>query len=129
MMQSKKDDNITVTLGDNDCFKLEDIVDTDSTITINLNDTYGTTTTYFSGDTITDKTTDLGNYTLSGDFGDMQVDQSWQAIYPGEVDRMCKEYPALEKVWRNFKSVYDMVKQDYEGKKEAGEIEDDDIPF
>jgi len=41
---------------------------------------------------------------------------------------MCKEYPGLEKVWRNFKSVYDMCKQDYEGKKKAGEI-DDDIPF
>jgi len=41
---------------------------------------------------------------------------------------MCKEYPALEKVWRNFKNVYDMCKQDYEGKIKAGEI-DDDIPF
>ena len=45
-----------------------------------------------------------------------------------EVEKMCNEYPALEKVWRNFKSVYDMVKQDYEGKKKSGEI-DDDIPF
>jgi len=42
---------------------------------------------------------------------------------------MCEHYPALEKVWRNFKSVYDMCKQDYEGKKKAGEILDDDLPF
>ena len=49
-------------------------------------------------------------------------------IDPNEVEKMCKEYPGLEKVWRNFKSVYDMCKQDYEGKKKAGEI-DDDIPF
>jgi len=43
-------------------------------------------------------------------------------IDPSEVDRMCKEYPALSKVWRNFKSVYDMTLQDYKGKKETGEI-------
>lgn len=49
-------------------------------------------------------------------------------IDPEEVDRMCKEYPALSKVWRNFKSVYDMTLQDYKGKKEQGEI-DDPIPF
>jgi len=45
-----------------------------------------------------------------------------------EVERMCKEYPALEKTWRNFKSVYDMVKQDYKGKVKAGDIEDE-YPF
>jgi hypothetical protein len=37
---------------------------------------------------------------------------------------MCKEYPGLEKVWNNFKAVYDMVKQDYEGKKQAGELDE-----
>jgi len=49
-------------------------------------------------------------------------------IDPQEVERMCDEYPALSKVWQNFKSVYDMVQQDYKGKKEAGEI-NDPIPF
>ncbi len=49
-------------------------------------------------------------------------------IDPDEVDRMCEEYPALSKVWRNFKSVYDMTLQDYKGKKETGEI-DDPVPF
>ena len=48
----------------------------------------------------------------------------FDGIYPSEVEKMCKEYPALEKVWRNFKSVYDMVKQDYEGKKKSGDIDD-----
>jgi hypothetical protein len=43
-------------------------------------------------------------------------------IDPEEVDLMCKEYPALSKVWRNFKSVYDMTLQDYKGKKEQDEI-------
>ena len=60
------------------------------------------------------------------------IDISW--IYNNtnldinEVERMCKEYPALEKTWRNFKSVYDMVKQDYKGKVKAGDIEDE-YPF
>ena len=43
-------------------------------------------------------------------------------IDPSEVESMCKEYPALSKVWRNFKSVYDMTLQDYKGKKDEGEI-------
>ena len=46
-------------------------------------------------------------------------------IDPDEVENMCKEYPALVKVWRNFESVYNMVKQDYKGKKETGEINDE----
>lgn len=60
------------------------------------------------------------------------IDISW--IYNNtnldinEVERMCKEYPALEKTWRNFKSVYDMIKQDYKGKVKAGDIEDE-YPF
>jgi hypothetical protein len=43
------------------------------------------------------------------------------SIDTDEVERMCKEYPSLEKVWSNFKSVYDLVKQDFEGKKRTGE--------
>ena len=49
-------------------------------------------------------------------------------IDPAQVEHMCETYPALSKVWRNFKSVYDMTLQDYKGKKEAGEI-DDPVPF
>jgi len=43
-------------------------------------------------------------------------------IDPDEVENMCKEYPALYKVWRNFKSVYDMTLQDYKGKKDEGAL-------
>ena len=45
-----------------------------------------------------------------------------------EITEMCKEYPALKIVWHNFKTMYDLVKQDYKGKKEAGEL-DDELPF
>ena len=117
MTQSKKDDN---------------------TIVIDLNDTYGTTTTYWAGDNITDIVIgDSNDGTFTIDINDISsldnITSDYQWAYENtkidklEIEKMCKEYPALEKVWRNFKSVYDMVKQDYEGKKKAGEI--DDIPF
>jgi hypothetical protein len=135
-MKQSKDDFYTIDLDDLD-IKLEDIT-TDNNITIDLSNTYGTTTTYWAGDSVTDvvytgsndgtftitddaTTINIGDWNLSGDFGAISIN-------PYEVEKMCKEYPALEKVWRNFKAVYDMVKQDYEGKKKAGEI-DDDIPF
>jgi len=130
------DDTYNIDVSD---LKLDDILDTTGDITINLDNTYGTTTTYWAGDSVADvvytgpndgtftidtntidTTINIGDWCLSGDFG---------IINPSEVEKMCKEYPALEKVWRNFKAVYDMVKQDYEGKKKAGEIDDDDLPF
>lgn len=99
----------------------------DDTITINLDDTYGATTTLWSDSTISGDDT----FTISTDLADT-IDINWiynnMNIDPNEVERMCQEYPSLEKTWRNFKSVYDMVKQDWEGKKKAGEV-DDDIPF
>ena len=125
MTQSKKTDFESIINIDE--LDLSGIME-DDTITINLDDTYGTTTTYWSNDTITvsDPT-----FTVGIDTADT-IDINWiynnMNIDPNEVERMCQEYPSLEKVWRNFKSVYDMVKQDYEGKKKAGEI-DDDIPF
>jgi hypothetical protein len=123
------DNKITVTL--------DDYVSGDD-ITITLDDTYGATTTYWAGDSITDVVySDSADGTFTIDASTMDginisdyIDRTFanNSIEPSEVERMCNEYPALEKVWRNFKSVYDMVKQDYEGKKKSGEI-DDDIPF
>lgn len=98
MTESKKNDWL-------DTIDLGDILDT----TISLPDDY-----------ITDDTVTISLDNMSWDFGNK--------IDPDEVAKMCKEYPGLEKVWRNFKSVYDMCKQDYKGKlKERGL--DDDIPF
>jgi hypothetical protein len=34
-----------------------------------------------------------------------------------EIEKMCKEYPALAKAYENFKTVYKMVEQDYKGKQ------------
>ena len=137
MTQSKKPDfESTINISE---LGLENIME-DDTITIDLNNTYGTTTTYWAGGSITDVVSDgtftisddattisIGDWDLSGNFGPIDI-EGLKAIHPSEVESMCKEYPGLEKVWRNFKAVYDMVQQDYEGKKKAGEI-DDDIPF
>ena len=120
----------------------------EDTFTINLNDTYGTTTTYIADSsdsstiTITGPladsnyafdTTSMYSSAISGTSGTISISSlddyniSWPEstnINPDEVERMCKEYPALEKTWRNFKATYDLVKQDWKGKQQ-----DDDIPF
>ena len=90
------------------------LTDTGSEYTFNMNNiTFGSAT-----DTITLDTGSSGEvYNLLDKF-----------IDPDQVENMCKEYPALSKVWRNFKSVYDMTLQDYKGKKEQGDI-DDPLPF
>ena len=130
MTQSKKDDfESTINIEELD---LSGIME-DDTITINLDDTYGSTTTYWAGDSVTDVVysgSNDGTYTIDiNDVTTDTIDIDWiynnMNIDPSEVEKMCKEYPSLKKVWRNFKSVYDMVKQDYEGKKKAGEIDDD----
>jgi len=42
-----------------------------------------------------------------------------------KIKDMCKHYPALEKAYENFKTVYTMVEQDYKGNHE----DDEEIPF
>ena len=127
MTQSKKPDfESTININELD---LSGIME-DDTITINLDDTYGATTTYWTNSDITINGDSNSSYTITGAAD--TIDISWiynnMNIDPNQVEKMCELYPGLDKVWRNFKSVYDMCKQDYEGKKKAGEI-DDDIPF
>ena len=138
MTQSKKDDD-TFTLN------LDDILDTTGDVIIDVGkydyNVDAQSTTYWAGDSVTDITLSSsdGTFTLddtitinTSDSITDTVNLDWiytnTSIDPTKVEKMCKEYPALEKVWRNFKAVYDMVQQDYEGKKKAGEI-DDDLPF
>jgi len=132
MTQSKNDDSFTIDVSN---LKLDDFVNnTGNDVTINLDNTMGATTTYWAGDSVTDVVyngSNAGTFTISSDDTIDISSLSWDfgnKINPDEVSKMCEHYPALEKVWRNFKAVYDMVKQDYEGKKKAGEI-DDELPF
>ena len=130
MTQSKKDDTITINIDDytTDTIDLSNIDGISNSSTID-------TTTFWNSDSVTDVVySGVNNGTFTIDTNTMDtIDIDWLTgksnINPGEVELMCKEYPALEKVWRNFKSVYDMVKQDYEGKKKSGEIDDENYPF
>jgi hypothetical protein len=144
MTQSKKPDfESTVNIEELDLSGLME----DDTITINLDDTHGTTTTYWAGDSITDVVysgSNDGTFTI--DINDLTTDtidistmdditlNNYSHLYESttinqiEVEQMCNHYPALEKAWRNFKSIYDLVQQDYKGKQKVGEIEDDN-PF
>ena len=129
MTQSKKTDfESTFNIDELDLSDLG--LSNDDTITINLDDTYGATTTYWTDNTTyppitNDDTFTIDTSTLTTDTIDINWIYNNMNIDPNEVERMCKEYPSLEKTWRNFKSVYDMVKQDWEGKKKAGEVDDD----
>ena len=129
MTQSKKDDSFTIDVSD---LKLDDMLNTtDDSVTINLDNTYGTTTTYWAGDSMVDTiSVSDGTFTIDTNSVDWinSISIKDTRISPEEIERMCEIYPGLEKVWRNFKAVYDMCEKDYEGKKKAGEL-DDDIPF
>jgi hypothetical protein len=52
------------------------------------------------------------------EFGDRMPDIT-------KVHNMCGYYPALQKAYENFKSIYQMVEQDYIGNYQ----EDDELPF
>jgi hypothetical protein len=141
MTQSNDQNNtVTITLDDSiDCG-----MSTSDTIVLNINGSTQETFTWDHTPSVTYETIgtgvqptysisgssngissiDIGNYTLSGDFGSIYDNH----IDIDKVNSMCKEYPALRKVCDNFKTIYDMCKQDYEGKKQAGEL-DDDVPF
>jgi hypothetical protein len=40
-----------------------------------------------------------------------------------KIEDMCRDYPALEKAYENFKTIYKMVHQDWQGRQ------DDEPPF
>ena len=105
-------DDIILTTSDSDDSVIT--IDTsvwDDSFTTNPSSIYTTTGSYASSVTI-----DATDYTYSSILDNM--------IDPDQVENMCKEYPALTKVWTNFKSVYDMTLQDYKGKKEVGDLND-----
>ena len=114
----------------------------DSTVlSTSAEDTYtivldGTNTLTFHDEDPADTVTfDSGALDLNLDWiNDIQLNNSvlWEDKLPKieRVKKMCEEYPALNKAYENFKSIYNMVDQDYKGKlKERGDIDDDDIPF
>ena len=74
-----------------------------------------------TGSSVSTITLDDGNIDLSSltiDYGTDFVDRLPDF---DRVESMCKEYPALEKAYENFKVIYKMVEQDYNGKQKERE--------
>ena len=97
---------------------LKDLVSSSSDyITVDLDTTY-------TVDTVPDFTV---NWTATEPYSitlndPVEFENSMPSAY--RINEMCKHYPALDKSWKNFKTIYKMVDQDYKGN-----FEDDDIPF
>jgi hypothetical protein len=108
---------------------------TTDTITIDLSNTYGTTTSTLTiGDEFTVGDVSIDTYTVDTIDLDWLKDHRitleptmWEDCMPDpqKLKKMCEQYPALEKVYENFKTVYSMVEQDWKGNHD----DEDDIPF
>jgi len=88
------DDTYNIDVSD---LKLDDILDTTGDITINLDNTYGTTTTYWAGDSVADVVytgPNDGTFTIDTNTTDT-IDIGWiynnMNIDPNQVENMCKE--------------------------------------
>jgi len=131
MTQSKDDktfdlDDITLSISD-------DYLTDSNTITIDMND--------YSMSDYTVDTVDISSITTSTIDNDLTVSgTTWDSLTnitfdrvmfeddmpdPQTLKQMCEEYPALEKVYENFKTVYKLVEQDWKGKQD----DDDPLPF
>ena len=58
----------------------------------------------------------LGNVDLSASTFQWKLPAEWVDSFPewSKVEDMCKHYPSLEIALRNFKTVYQLVKDDYD---------------
>lgn len=75
----------------------------------------------FTGATIT--CSDISNWTVStinNDFFFPGEVAPFEHNFPAfhEVQKMCEEYPGLERAYENFKTAYALVEQDWKGKKD-----------
>lgn len=107
---AKDDETFTITLGD-EPISIGDIAypeHSDSSYTITLDGTPLAEPTYVTEDNML---YDIGSMSTS-------LDQH-------KIERMCEHYPALAKSWREFKTFYDLVKDDFDSNVE----EDNEIPF
>tara|TARA_A100001035_G_scaffold251166_1_gene222940 strand:+ start:55 stop:396 length:342 start_codon:yes stop_codon:yes gene_type:complete len=107
---AKDEETFTITLN-NEPISIGDVAypdHSDSSYTITLDDTSLAEPTYITEDNLV---FDVGSMPTS-------LDQH-------KIERMCEHYPALAKSWREFKTFYDLVKDDFDSNVE----EDNEIPF
>lgn len=116
-MSSSQQDIYSITLNPCEEIKLDSssvgTITLDLTGSYNYNGTMSDTITISTNPTIS--TIDVHSFDTQYeiDFG-----EEWRTHFPDfqEVEKMCKEYPALEKALENFKTIYEMVKDDYASK-------------
>lgn len=124
-MTQSKDEDFTFDISDLTINIGENYISDSDTITINMND--------YVGDTI-----DISSITTTTLDPAYDVNLDWASTItfdrvmfeddmpdPQEIKRMCEEYPALEKAYENFKTIYTMVQQDWKGKQD----DDEELPF
>ena len=75
--------------------------------------------TYTTGGTITlpsITTAQISSLTIDTSTFKINTPEEWVVTFPNwnRVEDMCKKYPALEIAFRNFKTVYQLVKDDYD---------------
>lgn len=110
-------DTITITLP-NDTISLTDsMIGSISYDTLTSSYTYGAvvpTSTVGSGISTSSGTISINTDTFS--FNSIATPIDWKDSFPNwdRVQDMCKEYPSLEIALRNFKTIYELVKDDYD---------------
>lgn len=123
MTTSSLPEDFSITLNDNisvgsgyDTITLTGSNTTIGTITFdtstNMYTTYGAGgTTYTLGSGISTSTVTLDTSTFS-----WTLPEEWKDDFPkwARVQDMCKQYPSLEIALRNFRTVYELVKDDYD---------------
>jgi len=80
-------------------------------------------------DSLTVDTVDTSTYTLTGDTNDDTFGDYNFTLNPKEfvdhmpsvskINDMCEEYPALKQAWDNFRTIYEMVHQDWIDRKSS----------
>jgi hypothetical protein len=101
-------DTVTVSLGD----ITVDTIDLSDTITIN------------SGSIATSIITDGTDQHWADSIHWDPIEFEDQMPTVAKVEDMCNDYPALDKAYENFKTIYNMVHQDWIGRQKK-----DDPPF
>ena len=109
-------DTITISGIDTIDWGLYNTMDTSNSITyVSSPSSY----TYTTGGTITlpsITTAQISSLTIDTSAFKINIPEEWVDQFPNwnRVEDMCKKYPALEIAFRNFKTVYQLVKDDYD---------------
>jgi uncharacterized pyridoxamine 5'-phosphate oxidase family protein len=93
----------------------------DELISINMNSTSYTIDTSYTINVNANDLIDYSNISITTGSSDSwwsPISSETTHLEIAQIEKMCEEYPALAKVYENFKTVYDLVKQDWESKND-----------